>query len=500
MWLLAAPAHLFAALPSASDTPISGLGGNEVGDIVYDGRTIWVAVGPKLSKLVGSGERSADWKTYTYGASFPEEDISALWVHGDTIWVASWYPTTYLEQSIRAGNGLHRSTDGGLTWRHFETEDLFLDRREFRFPDNSTVAYDLAMDRGTFWASYTAGFAVRTTDGGTTWEQVLPDSGGFVFKNPGHHGQCLIAYSDTIWVGTFGGIHRSVDGGTTWTNYGVETPGISGSFVPALARQVISGRSLIWAGTKPFNAGEAEGISVTENGGETWRHINVRARTTDFAFEDTVGLSAWNFSFADTSYEEWNIGETTLWAATDEGLFRTDDLGETWAFVEIRDPATGEPLPDPMVIDVEMRDGVLWASASEVGLAKSGDGGRTWRILRSPVKTVSLDAGRPVDENAEHENIRTYAYPSPFSPDRDRMVRIQYSLSAGARITIKVYDFANRLVKVLLRDEFRTGPSDHGLDWNGRNDAGDGVANGVYFYRIETDGGHRAFGKIVVLN
>ena len=493
------PSHLLAALPSLSDGPTSGLGGNEVGDIVYDGHTIWVAVGDRISKLVGSGERAADWETYTYGPDLPDEDISALWVRGDTIWIASSYPTTYLDQAIRAGNGLHRSTDGGLTWTRFETEDLFPDRKEFRFPDNNTVAYDLARDRGTFWASYTAGFAVRTADDGGTWEQVLPDSGGFVYGNPDHHGQCLIAYDDTVWVGTFGGIHRSTDRGETWTTYRVETPGISGSFVPSIARQVTSGRSLIWAGTKPFNTGETEGISVTEDGGETWRHINIRARTIDIAIEDTAGLSAWNFSFSDTSYIHWGITEATVWADSEEGLFRTDDLGETWEPVEIRDPATGDPLPDPKTIDVEMRNGVLWASAS-VGLAKSEDGGGTWNILRSPVKTASLDTGDPVDPNAEHEKIRTYAYPSPFSPSRDRTARIQYSLSEPEQVTIKLYDFANRLVKVLLQDQSREGRSDHGEDWDGRNGSGDTVANGVYLYRIETDRGDRAFGKIVVLN
>jgi hypothetical protein len=35
--------------------------------------------------------------------------------------------------------------------------------------------------------------------------------------------------------------------------------------------------------------------------------------------------------------------------------------------------------------------------------------------------------------------------------------------------------------------------------WNGRNDNGGIVANGVYFYVIESSAGERAVGKIAVL-
>ena len=40
----------------------------------------------------------------------------------------------------------------------------------------------------------------------------------------------------------------------------------------------------------------------------------------------------------------------------------------------------------------------------------------------------------------------------------------------------------------------------HAEVWDGRDDDGDPVANGVYFYRIELAKGKQAFGKVVVLN
>ena len=45
----------------------------------------------------------------------------------------------------------------------------------------------------------------------------------------------------------------------------------------------------------------------------------------------------------------------------------------------------------------------------------------------------------------------------------------------------------------------RSGQGYHYINWDGRDDDGDLVANGVYFYRLSTDDGV-AFGKVVVLD
>jgi hypothetical protein len=64
------------------------------------------------------------------------------------------------------------------------------------------------------------------------------------------------------------------------------------------------------------------------------------------------------------------------------------------------------------------------------------------------------------------------------------------------------------LVKTIIRKKFRRAGDNggqHGRStvesedwWDGRNSAGKMVAPGVYYYRISTDIGERAFGKIVV--
>jgi photosystem II stability/assembly factor-like uncharacterized protein len=421
--------------------------------------------------------------SYDLELNKPEEGISALYVCGDTLWVATTYFTEYQDEEIPAGNGLRLSVDGGTTWRHFETGDILPDSVRFgedvRFPDRYTTCYDIASTGQTMWFSFTSGFAVKTSDQGETWEHILPDASGFDYENANHHANALVAYRDTIWAGTFGGIHRSTDGGQTWIRYDREsTQGeIPGNFIPALAVQRWGATPILWAGAKPREEGEREGISYSLNGGTTWAHTN-------------LDRSAWNFAFKDS----------IVWATTDDGLYRTDDFGAEWAHIIIEDPIARERIGKD-VVGIAVAGDTLWVGSNR-GLARSTDLGETWTIIKVPVKTRSLDEGLSVGamtKAGSASTVRTYAFQNPFSPAQHEVVRIQYSLSHPAEVTIRIYDFASRPVRTLIEDAQRTGPENHGENWDGKNDAGEVVANGVYFYRIETDRGDQGFGKIVVL-
>ena len=83
-------------------------------------------------------------------------------------------------------------------------------------------------------------------------------------------------------------------------------------------------------------------------------------------------------------------------------------------------------------------------------------------------------------------------YPNPFNPGTN----IAYDLPEPARVSMRVYNAAGRLVRVLLED-FPMAAGSHSESWDGRNDGGAKLASGVYFCRLEVNG--EVFAKRMVL-
>jgi len=74
-------------------------------------------------------------------------------------------------------------------------------------------------------------------------------------------------------------------------------------------------------------------------------------------------------------------------------------------------------------------------------------------------------------------------YPNPFNPD----TWLPYALSKSAEVTVKIYDVDGRLVRTLSIGQKPAGIYDtKGLAayWNGRNDTGEKVSSGLYFYKL----------------
>lgn len=69
-------------------------------------------------------------------------------------------------------------------------------------------------------------------------------------------------------------------------------------------------------------------------------------------------------------------------------------------------------------------------------------------------------------------------YPNPFNP----MTRIPYVLERTRMVRIVVYDILGREIKVLVNKVMQAGI--HEAVWDGTNDAGLSVGNGVYIYRL----------------
>jgi hypothetical protein len=86
------------------------------------------------------------------------------------------------------------------------------------------------------------------------------------------------------------------------------------------------------------------------------------------------------------------------------------------------------------------------------------------------------------DPPATPVNRLSVATPNPFNP----VTTIRYSIKKGGNASIKVYDFTGRHIRTLVKGFVPAG--NHEVVWNGRNEKGNPVTSGVYFYRLRTDG------------
>jgi hypothetical protein len=74
-------------------------------------------------------------------------------------------------------------------------------------------------------------------------------------------------------------------------------------------------------------------------------------------------------------------------------------------------------------------------------------------------------------------------YPNPFNSNTE----IKFTLPKTSAIEINIYDIAGRKVKMLISGMQESGTRN--IIWDGRNDAGEEVSSGVYYYRLKTSDG-----------
>jgi hypothetical protein len=83
-------------------------------------------------------------------------------------------------------------------------------------------------------------------------------------------------------------------------------------------------------------------------------------------------------------------------------------------------------------------------------------------------------------------------YPNPFNPT----TRIAFYLEAAGPVNLSIFDVRGARVRALAARELAAGR--HVVTWDGRNDAGERVVSGVYYYRL-TAGKTAITRKLVVV-
>jgi photosystem II stability/assembly factor-like uncharacterized protein len=361
-----------------------------------------------------------------------------------------------------------RTEDGGVEWVPLVSgteEDLF----GLWF-----------VDENTGWVGGRNGVLLKTTDGGGSWAVLAPGTSEQIRS---------IEFLDANlgWViGGGGMILKTTDGGENWSpqTSGTTTYLESICFVDPDHGWIAGG------------SGDESLTLKTTDGGDTWlaapppepmvglssiyfvnQEIGWLSGYGAIVYKSTDGGDSWLKQYDDsgTSYTSINcvhaINENTCWGVGHIGVegrgMKTMDGGETW--MELLGSGNNYL---QSVCFVDQSNGWAVGHYGTILAATSGE----W-LLGMP---TAIHDGPSSSEGAEEAISLIYNYPNPFKAG----TTVSYELPRSTRIDLRVFDVSGRLVRV-LKDGDMVESGLHQVPWDGRNNLGQAVPAGVYFYRLD---------------
>ena len=144
---------------------------------------------------------------------------------------------------------------------------------------------------------------------------------------------------------------------------------------------------------------------------------------------------------------------------------------ESWG---IRYEGPGDDIPNAIAIDQE--GNVFVTGSSEKALGADRDY-LTIKYEQNFVAHVEQSQIEPADDYELTQN-----YPNPFNPE----TKIVFALPQAGDVKLSIYSVTGQLVRALVDGKMTAGR--HEIPWNGQDQAGQAVANGVYWYRLVVTG------------
>ena len=335
---------------------------------------------------------------------------------------------------------VYKSTNAGLTWTTTALRDVAINDVAIS-PTNANVVFAGGL------LDTRVGGLFRTTNGGVSWDTLRNGIGTAVVRSIAFD----VLVPTTVYAGTMDrGVFKTTDGGQTWNaiNNGLPTPAQFFGYVLDIA--VDSHQPAI-----VYCAAYRAGMFKSTNGGASWDSINARLGTRDVR---AIAVDPQNS-------QRLYVGN---W---DRGAFRSLNGGATWT---------------------EMNNG--WDSVKVVSLALTSETnpvlyaglaggsygiGGVWSYTFS---TLSVEGGerKPPSVPVLNQN-----YPNPFNPSTFIAFTIPPSY-ANSNVELTIYDVQGQRVQTLVKN---TMPAGNFVGrWDGRNEKGNEVASGVFFYRLKVGG------------
>jgi photosystem II stability/assembly factor-like uncharacterized protein len=206
-------------------------------------------------------------------------------------------------------------------------------------------------------------------------------------------------------------------------------------------------------------------IYRSTNGGDTWTRIH-------FPSEDEHILVELRMV---SETEGWAVGYNPNGPEGQPGssILGTSDGGLTWALEAINEPCG--------LLGLDMYD-------EHRGFACGGNNLKISRVIRYDDGYYGGDTASP----AELPVCRLSSHPNPFNPK----TTLLFELENAGHVRLELLDLSGRSLRLLTDASLSAG--EHRVEWDGRDDAGHAVSSGVYFARLQHEGG-REFRKLLLM-
>jgi hypothetical protein len=188
--------------------------------------------------------------------------------------------------------------------------------------------------------------------------------------------------------------------------------------------------------------------------------------------------SAWAFvvtgkldSVADYTSDSYTITVRNLRT----GDSATDSVSGTGSFAAVFADLARNPV-------VEKGDSLEITVTDSTGDIVSGPVVR--QVSGSHIQRAFADIILPFGRIAPEKTVLLQNYPNPFNPE----TWIPYQLAEATRVSVRIYDSAGKLVRLLdlgHRDAGSYTQRHEAAYWDGKNNEGEYVSSGVYFYTMQ---------------